>query len=57
MLKEIGISGGTAVAILLALYFVIKWGVKNGIRDYFAEKPQTEAMKAQWTEAHQKTDE
>lgn len=57
MLKEIGISGGTAVVILLALYFVIKWGVKNGIRDYFSEKAQTEAMKAQWTEAHQKTDE
>lgn len=38
MLQELGISGGTALIILIALYFVIKWGVKNGIKAYFDEK-------------------
>lgn len=33
MLEELGISGGTAIIILIALYFVIKWGVKNGINE------------------------
>ena len=31
MWDELGISAGTAVLILIALYFVIKWAVKNGI--------------------------
>ena len=31
MWNELGISGGTAIIILIALYFVIKWAVKNGI--------------------------
>jgi len=26
MWNELGISGGTAIIILIALYFVIKWG-------------------------------
>ena len=30
MWEEIGISGGTAIIILVALYFIIKWAVKNG---------------------------
>lgn len=29
MWNELGISGGTAIVILIALYFVIKWAVKN----------------------------
>ena len=40
MLKELGISFGTALGILISLYFVIKWAVKNGIRDYYAEKSE-----------------
>ena len=32
MLEELGISFGTAVVILIALYFVIKNAVKNGIK-------------------------
>lgn len=28
MWNELGISGGTAIVILIALYFVIKWAVK-----------------------------
>ena len=31
MWNELGISGGTAIVILIALYFVIKWAVKNGV--------------------------
>ena len=44
MLKELGISFGTALGILISLYFVIKWAVKNGIRDYYAEKEKTEEL-------------
>lgn len=29
--QELGISAGTAIVVLVALYFVIKWAVKNGI--------------------------
>ncbi|MCI9508293.1 MAG: hypothetical protein HFF10_00920 [Angelakisella sp.] len=31
MWEELGISGGTAIIVLAALYFVIKWAVKNGV--------------------------
>lgn len=37
MWEELGISAGTGIIVLIALYFVIKWGVKNGMRDYFEE--------------------
>lgn len=33
MFEELGISGGTAIIILIAFYFVIKWAVKNGINE------------------------
>lgn len=29
--RELGISAGTAIIVLVALYFVVKWAVKNGI--------------------------
>ena len=31
--NELGVSGGTALIVLAALYFVIKWAVRNGIRE------------------------
>lgn len=31
MLEELGISLGTAAMVLFALYFVIKWAVRNAI--------------------------
>ena len=34
MLKELGISAGTAIIILFASYYIIKWAVKNGIKEY-----------------------
>ena len=37
MWNELGISGGTAIVILIALYFVIKWAVKNGIKEAYIE--------------------
>lgn len=33
MLKELGVSAGTAAAVLIALYFVIKWAVRNAIEE------------------------
>ena len=37
MWDELGISGGTAIIILTALYFVIKWAVKNGVKEAYEE--------------------
>ena len=37
MWEELGISGGTAIIILIALYFIIKWGVKNGVKEAYEE--------------------
>ena len=36
MWNELGLSGGTAIIILIALYFVIKWAVKNGIKEAYS---------------------
>ena len=35
MWNELGISGGTAILTLIALYYVIKWAVKNGIKEAY----------------------
>ncbi len=35
MWEELGISGGTAIIILTALYFIIKWAVKNGVKEAY----------------------
>ncbi len=37
MWEELGISGGTAIIVLTALYFIIKWAVKNGIKEAYKE--------------------
>ena len=37
MWNELGISGGTAIVILVALYFVIKWAVKNGVKEAYKD--------------------
>ena len=36
MWNELGFRGGTAIIILIALYFVIKWAVKNGIKEAYS---------------------
>ena len=35
MWNELGISGGTAIVILIALYYVINWAVRNGIKEAY----------------------
>ena len=37
MLKELGISAGTAIIILFASYYIIKWAVKNAIKDAYED--------------------
>ena len=37
MLEELGISFSTALIILIALYFIIKWAVKNGIKEAYTD--------------------
>lgn len=37
MWEELGISGGTAILILIALYFIVKWAVKNGIKEAYEQ--------------------
>ena len=37
MWKELGIIGGTAIIVLAALYFVIKWAVKSGMKEAYEE--------------------
>ena len=37
MWNELGISGGIAIVILIALYFVIKWAVKNGVKEAYKD--------------------
>ncbi|MGN0536691.1 MAG: DUF6019 family protein [Acutalibacteraceae bacterium] len=37
MLEELGISSGTTIIILIALYFVVKWAVKNGIKEAYKD--------------------
>ena len=44
MWEELGISGGTAIIVLAALYFVIKWAVKNGVLAAY-EKTWTNTLK------------
>ena len=37
MWEELGISGGTAIIVLIVLYFIIKWAVKNGVKEAYEE--------------------
>ncbi len=41
--QELGISAGTAIVILVALYFVIKWAVKNGILEAYKKIEEKKA--------------
>ena len=37
MFEELGISFGTALIVLLALYFIVKWAVRNGIKEAYRD--------------------
>ena len=55
MFEELGISFGTALIVILALYFIIKWAVKNGIKEAYRDitgKVTTEDIEAEqiWNE-------
>ncbi len=34
---ELGISSGTGILVLIALYFVIKWAVRTGIKEAYSD--------------------
>ena len=42
--QELGVSAGTAIVVLTALYFVIKWAVKNGIIEACKKIEETNAQ-------------
>ncbi len=42
--QELGISAGTAIVVLTALYFVIKWAVKNGIMEAYKKIEEKKAQ-------------
>ena len=49
MFEELGISFGTALIVLLTLYFIFKWAVKNGIKEAYRDitgKVTTEDIEA-----------
>lgn len=57
--QELGISAGTAIVVLIALYFVIKWAVKNGIMEAYKkieEKRARDNLKADKTASDLRTE-
>lgn len=43
MWEELGISGGAVLIGLTALYFVVKWAVRNGVKEAYGEIAGKEA--------------
>lgn len=57
--QELGVSAGTAVIVLTALYFVIKWAVKNGMMEAckkMEEKKAQNNLKTDQAVSNLKTD-
>ena len=42
---QLGVTGITALLVLTALYFTVKWAVKNGVKEAFREMKETEEAK------------
>lgn len=42
--QDLGISAGTAIVVLVALYFVIKWAVKNGMMEAYKKMEEKRAQ-------------
>lgn len=58
MLEELGISGGTAIIVLIAWYFVTKWAVRNGIKEaYSAITGKETAEDLEWKKIFSKQEE
>lgn len=51
MWEELGISSGTAIIILIALYFIIKWAVKNGVKEAYRDISRKEKARLDSGEA------
>lgn len=45
--QELGMSAGTAIIVLIVLYFIIKWAVKNGMLEAYQEIKKTKKNKKQ----------
>lgn len=56
MWDELGISAGTAIIVLIALYFVIKWGVKNGIEQFFEESGKGKKIMRYYKDYYEKNE-
>ena len=57
--QELGISAGTAIIVLIAFYFVVKWAVKNGMLEAYKkieEKRARDNLKADKTVSDIKTE-
>ena len=42
---QLGMNGITALLVLTALYFAVKWAVKNGVKEAFREMKESEKAK------------
>ena len=42
---QLGMNGITALLVLIALYFTVKWAVKNGVKEAFREMKEMEESK------------
>ena len=42
---QLRVNGITALLVLTALYFTVKWAVKNGVKEAFQEIKETEEPK------------
>ena len=59
MWQKLGINMGTAIIVLIALYFVVKWAVKNGMLEAYKkieEKRARDNLKADKTVSDIKTE-
>ena len=45
--EELGMSAGTAILVLIALYYIIKWAVKNGIKQAYKDITGKETLEGQ----------
>lgn len=45
MFEELGMRSGTFIILMILVYYIIKWAVKNGIREAFnIEDPDLEKL-------------
>ena len=42
---QFGVNGITALLVLAAVYFIVKWAVKTGVKEAFREMKKTEETK------------